>query len=93
MIGGTCTSRRYRRNSESEQCESHEPDSFLVASLVRERIRQNSNTVFHAVLDSTLPEHEKSVDRLSDEGFVMIVAGGENRQGFDRRDVPSALQS
>lgn len=34
-------------------------------------------TIFHKILDSTLPTQEKTVDRLTDEGFVLIVAGGE----------------
>ena len=34
-------------------------------------------TIFHAVLDSSLPASEKTVDRITDEAFVMVVAGGE----------------
>ena len=34
-------------------------------------------TVFHAILESTLPVHEKSLDRLEHEGREMIGAGGE----------------
>ena len=34
-------------------------------------------TVFHVVLDSSLPPSEKTVNRITDEAFVMIVAGGE----------------
>jgi cytochrome P450 len=36
-----------------------------------------SNTIFHQILDSKLPDPEKTVARLTDEGFVMVVAGGE----------------
>ncbi|RDW60238.1 hypothetical protein BP5796_11844 [Coleophoma crateriformis] len=38
---------------------------------------EGPRTVFHALLDSTLPAQEKEVDRLTDEGFVMVVAGAE----------------
>ena len=34
-------------------------------------------TVFHEILASDLPVNEKSLDRLSDEGFVLIPAGSE----------------
>ena len=34
-------------------------------------------TIFQAVLESSLPASEKTVDRITDEAFVMIVAGGE----------------
>ena len=40
----------------------------------RERTRA---TVFHAILESALPLHEKSLDRLEHEGREMIGAGGE----------------
>ncbi|KAB8288832.1 hypothetical protein EYC80_010735 [Monilinia laxa] len=33
--------------------------------------------LFDAILDSSLPPHEKSAGRLADEGFVVVVAGGE----------------
>ena len=38
---------------------------------------QPSRTIFETILTSSLPTSEKSVDRLTDEAFVMIVAGGE----------------
>ncbi|KAB8267314.1 cytochrome P450 [Aspergillus minisclerotigenes] len=34
-------------------------------------------TLFHALLDSTLPPEEKTADRLSQEVFTVMAAGGE----------------
>ncbi|KIW19962.1 hypothetical protein PV08_00537 [Exophiala spinifera] len=34
-------------------------------------------TIFHTVLDSSLPAEEKTVQRITDEAYVMVVAGGE----------------
>lgn len=34
-------------------------------------------TIFEELRDSTLPPQEKSVERLMDEGFILIGAGGE----------------
>jgi cytochrome P450 len=34
-------------------------------------------TLFHALLDSTLQPEEKAANRLSQEVFTVIVAGGE----------------
>jgi cytochrome P450 len=36
-----------------------------------------SKTIFHGIMQSNIPESEKTVQRLSDEAFVLIVAGGE----------------
>jgi cytochrome P450 len=36
-----------------------------------------ARTIFQTVLDSPLPASEKTVDRITDEAFVMVVAGGE----------------
>ncbi|KAL8947878.1 MAG: hypothetical protein Q9222_005893 [Ikaeria aurantiellina] len=33
--------------------------------------------IFRCILESSLPAHEKTVDRLAHEGFSVIVAGGE----------------
>ncbi|KAL8738347.1 MAG: hypothetical protein Q9181_000857 [Wetmoreana brouardii] len=33
--------------------------------------------VFRSILESALPAHEKSVDRLAQEGFSVVTAGGE----------------
>lgn len=35
-------------------------------------------TVFHGIYQSSLPIEEKSLNRLSQEGLVMIVAGSES---------------
>lgn len=35
-------------------------------------------TVFHSIYQSSLPIEEKSLNRLSQEGLVMIVAGSES---------------
>ena len=59
-----------------------------VSAIVKARQRKDSGilkedqsnsqiTIFHTLLDSSLPDSEKTVDRLADEGFVMIVAGSE----------------
>ena len=37
----------------------------------------HGRTIFHTVLDSALPPSEKTVARITDEAFVMVVAGGE----------------
>nr|POE87791.1 palmitoyltransferase akr1 [Quercus suber] len=36
-----------------------------------------AKTLFDGIMQSTLPPSEKSVERLSDESFVLLVAGGE----------------
>lgn len=36
-----------------------------------------SRTIFETILRSSLPPAEKTVERLTDEAFVMVVAGGE----------------
>ena len=33
--------------------------------------------LFSSICDSSLPDSEKDIERLAQEGFVMIVAGGE----------------
>ena len=33
--------------------------------------------LFVSIQESSLPEHEKDVERLAQEGFIMIGAGGE----------------
>ncbi|KAI9878625.1 MAG: hypothetical protein M1830_000392 [Pleopsidium flavum] len=38
---------------------------------------KSTNTIFHALRDSDLPNHEKTLDRLSDEGEILIGAGSE----------------
>lgn len=37
-----------------------------------------SNTIFHELLDSNLPSSEKTLDRLADDGEVLIGAGSES---------------
>lgn len=34
-------------------------------------------TIFHGILQSKLPDSEKTISRMADEAFVLIVAGGE----------------
>jgi cytochrome P450 len=36
-----------------------------------------SRTIFHDILDGKLSDSDKTIDRLTDEGFVLVVAGGE----------------
>ncbi|KAG4029628.1 hypothetical protein MFRU_015g01640 [Monilinia fructicola] len=38
---------------------------------------KSAYTLFDAILDSSLPPHEKSISRLANEAFVVAVAGGE----------------
>ncbi len=38
---------------------------------------KRGNTIFHELLDSDLPSHEKTLQRLSDEGEILIGAGSE----------------
>lgn len=38
---------------------------------------ERAKTIFHGIMDSSLPPEEKTIDRLADEAFVVIVAGGE----------------
>ncbi|KAK4499586.1 hypothetical protein PRZ48_010104 [Zasmidium cellare] len=38
---------------------------------------EKPKTIFHGILHSTLPPAEKSLQRMADEAFVLIVAGGE----------------
>ncbi|KAA8574347.1 hypothetical protein EYC84_005830 [Monilinia fructicola] len=39
--------------------------------------KKSAYTLFDAILDSSLPPHEKSISRLANEAFVVAVAGGE----------------
>ena len=38
----------------------------------------DQGTIFHTLLHSELPAHEKGLNRLSDEAFVLIIAGTES---------------
>jgi cytochrome P450 len=38
---------------------------------------EKPKTIFHGIMNSSLPDEEKSVERLSDEAFVLVIAGGE----------------
>ncbi|KAF2164366.1 hypothetical protein M409DRAFT_25245 [Zasmidium cellare ATCC 36951] len=38
---------------------------------------ERPKTIFHGILNSNLPPQEKSMQRMADEAFVLIVAGGE----------------
>jgi cytochrome P450 len=46
-------------------------------SLTHEKLSLPKGTLFHALLDSRLPEEEKVPGRLSQEVFTVIAAGGE----------------
>jgi cytochrome P450 len=43
----------------------------------REYADEKPKTVFHGIMQSNIPDSEKTIERLSDEAFVLIVAGGE----------------
>ncbi|KAK4466005.1 benzoate 4-monooxygenase [Cladorrhinum samala] len=38
---------------------------------------QSTRTIFHTILDSDLPPHEKTLDRLVDEGGILVFAGSD----------------
>lgn len=40
-------------------------------------IPQTQPTLFDSILSSSLPPEEKSTSRIAQEGFVIVVAGGE----------------
>lgn len=44
------------------------------------KIVRGRETAFDALLDSDLPEHEKSLDRLSGEAAVFLIAGSTSTQ-------------
>jgi hypothetical protein len=51
----------------------------LVAAILRHGAtsEKNTNTIFHELRDSDLPQSEKTVYRLADEGNILIGAGNE----------------
>ncbi|OGE46951.1 hypothetical protein PENARI_c084G04415, partial [Penicillium arizonense] len=53
--------------------DSQSPDSISKG----DRASVPKGTLFHAFLESTLPPEEKAADRLSQEVFTVVVAGGE----------------
>ncbi len=61
----------------------YEDGSVLKLSLEKPILEQHEDeptlhrTLFKTVLESSLPSSEKTVDRITDEAFVMIVAGGD----------------
>ena len=55
----------------------HEENEKGISTVVGQSDDQPSRTIFETILTSSLPPPEKTVDRLTDEAFVMIVAGGE----------------
>ncbi|KAB8206100.1 cytochrome P450 [Aspergillus parasiticus] len=53
-------------------------DSKRLGSIsTSDRASVPKGTLFHALLDSTLPPEEKTADRLSQEVFTVMAAGGE----------------
>lgn len=38
---------------------------------------RSNRTIFHTIRDSDLPPHEKTLDRLVDEGSLMVFAGSD----------------
>ncbi|KAH7381519.1 cytochrome P450 [Pyrenochaeta sp. MPI-SDFR-AT-0127] len=52
--------------------------TIVEATLARESGGKNTHrTIFEELRDSTLPSSEKTVERLMDEGFILVGAGGE----------------
>ena len=43
----------------------------------KNRVAQTPTDVFHTILSSNLPVAEKRQDRIAQEGFLVLVAGGE----------------
>lgn len=62
-------------------------DRGIVGGLVKSSVGRESEidsnelaparTIFQTVLDSSLPAEEKTVPRITDEAYIMVVAGGE----------------
>jgi len=50
----------------------------LVQERNSEKVNTNTHkTIFEELRESTLPPQEKTIDRLMDEGLILIGAGGE----------------
>ena len=49
-----------------------------VSSVVQDKAVPEQDTIFHTLLQSDIPEEEKGIERLSEEAFVLIVAGTES---------------
>ena len=49
-----------------------------VSSIVQDKAVPEQDTIFHTLLQSDIPEEEKGIKRLSEEAFVLIVAGTES---------------
>lgn len=47
------------------------------SSSIAEKADERPRTIFHGILASNLPPAEKSMQRMADEAFVLVVAGGE----------------
>lgn len=61
---------------DAQACEiwQAEQDAFAGG---KERTEEKARTIFHGIMRSTLQPEEKTIVRLSDEAFVLIVAGAE----------------
>lgn len=57
----------------------HRNTRKFVSSILRHdpETEKNTNTIFHELRDSELPQSEKTVIRLADEGNILIGAGSE----------------
>lgn len=45
--------------------------------LTKEEVSTHKRSIFEELVISDLPSEEKTVDRLSEEGFILILAGGD----------------
>ena len=43
----------------------------------KNKVAQTTTNLFHSILSSNLPVAEKRQDRIAQDGFVILVAGGE----------------
>ena len=43
----------------------------------KNQVAQTTTNLFHSILSSNLPVAEKRQDRIAQDGFVILVAGGE----------------
>ena len=67
--------RRSAKAAIDTQDATHEHDS---SGIIKQHVPlQDHHNIFQTILESTLPQTEKAAERLGQEGFVAIAAGGE----------------
>ena len=53
----------------------YQEETSRIAGMTKREAK--AKTIFHGILQSDLPAEEKTIQRMSDEAFVLIVAGAE----------------